>query len=71
LTDIDQIAGMTVNERLLHFGHFGLFEAFDSAVASRELLAVVAVLRKAMLTEQQAHDTASAVLANPSYYGLR
>ena len=68
MTDNDQIAGMTVNERLLHFG---LFEAFDSAVATREILAVVAVLQRAKLTDQEAHETASAILANPSYYGLR
>lgn len=64
----DQIAGMTVNERL---SHFELFEAFDSAVASRNLSAVVSVLLQAKLSEKQAHETASTVLANPSFYGLR
>ena len=68
MTDIDQIAGMTVNERL---SHFGLFEAFDSAVASRKLSAVVGVLLQAKLTDKQARETASAILKNPSHYGLR
>ena len=64
----DQIAGMTVNERL---AHFGLFDEFDAAVASRQLETVIAVLRLARLSETQAHETASAVLANPGFYGLR
>lgn len=64
----DQIAGMTVNERL---AHFRLFDAFDAAVASRNLSSVVAVLQQAMLTEQQAHETAAAIVANPRFYGLR
>ena len=68
MSTIDQVAGMTVNERL---AHFDLFRAFDSAVAARDLSAVVSVLRQAKLTDQQAHQTAAAVLANPSHYRLR
>ena len=69
--DVDEtrhLAGMTVNERL---GHFGLFQAFDAAVESRDSSAVIDVLRKAKLTEAQALETASAVPDNPKFYGLR
>lgn len=68
MNDLDDIAGMTVNERLYHFG---LIEAFDTAVKSRQLSSIVGVLRQAKLTEAQALETASSVLANPSFYGLR
>jgi NhaP-type Na+/H+ and K+/H+ antiporter len=53
---------MTVNERL---AHFDLLHAFDSAVASRDFAAIFAVLRQAKLTDQQARQTATEVLANP------
>ena len=53
------IAGMTVNERLYHFG---LRSEFDAAVASRDVAAVVSVLLKAQLTNQQAHKSAIAIL---------
>jgi hypothetical protein len=68
MNDLDYIAGMTVNELL---AHFGLFQAFDTAVESRKRSAVVEILRQAKLTEAAAQETASAVLANPSFYGLR
>ena len=68
MNDPDCLVGMTVNERL---GYFGLFQAFDAAVESRQLSAVVDVLKQAKLTEAQAKETASAVLANPNFYGLR
>jgi hypothetical protein len=62
----DHVSGMTINERL---GHFKLFEAFDSAVASRRQERVVAVLLQAHLTEAEVSETAAAVLANPARYG--
>ena len=58
---------MTVNERL---SYFGLFDEFDSAVSVRDLQTVVSVLVRAKLTPSQALDTATAVLNNPSNYGL-
>jgi hypothetical protein len=61
-----EIAGMTVNERLWHFQ---LFDVFDAAVASGELARVVAVLQQARFTDDQAYETASAILVNPNYYG--
>ncbi len=54
------IAGMTVNERL---AHFGLFEAFDAAISSRDFFAVASVLQQAKFTDEQAFETATAVLA--------
>jgi hypothetical protein len=64
---MDPISGMTVNERL---SQLGLFEAFDSAIASREVSAVVAVLKQVALTDKQAHETATAILADPGHYGF-
>ena len=68
MTDDTQIAGMTVNERL---AHFGLFDAFDSAVKSRNPGAVINVLLRANLSVEQANETAVSVLAAPSYNGVR
>ena len=66
---IEQLVdGMTVNERL---AYFKLFEAMDSAVASRDHDAIVAVLRRAKLTEIQATQTTEAILSNPTRYGYR
>lgn len=63
----DFVAGMTVNERLVHFG---LLEAFDAAVRSKQLSSVVQVLIQAQLSEAQARQTAKAVLAAPQRYGF-
>jgi hypothetical protein len=60
------IEGMTVNERLFHFG---LVPAFDEAVRSRKLEAVIAVLRQARFSQSQAEYTATTLLANPERYG--
>jgi len=60
------IAGMTVNERLFHFG---LMPAFDEAVRSRNLEAVIAVLRQAQFSQSQADYTARTILAKPGHYG--
>lgn len=54
------VAGMTVNERL---SHFGLFDAFDAAIHERDIAAIASVLRQAELTQTQALETAKAVLA--------
>ena len=66
-SDQHDIAGMTVNERLAHFGLFGPFEA---AVKSRDKSAVVSVLLQAKFTPQQAEYTASTLLQSPERYGL-
>jgi hypothetical protein len=63
----EQIEGMTVNERL---AHFDLFEAFDAAVLSRDLSKIVALLRKAKFSEEQAIYTAETILSDPAKYGF-
>ena len=65
-TSPQQIAGMTVNERLTHFG---LLAEFEAAVKSRSLAAIEAVLVRAQLTPEQAHWTATTVLRAPERYG--
>jgi hypothetical protein len=60
------IQGMTVNERL---HHFGLTPAFDEAVRSRKLEALIAVLRQAQFSQSQAEYTAITLLADPERYG--
>lgn len=61
MTDSNNISGMTVNERL---AHLGLFQAFDTAVAQRDMQAMLEVLRQAHLSESQAQETAATILAN-------
>lgn len=56
------IEGMTVNERLFHFG---LFEPFDQAVRSRSHAAIVQILVQACFSQEQAEQTADAVLEAP------
>lgn len=60
------MGGMTVNERL---HRFGLMPAFDDAVRSRKVEAVIAVLRQAQCSQSQAEYTATTLLANPERYG--
>jgi hypothetical protein len=66
MTDESDIAGMTVNERL---AHFGLFADFESAVRARDKSAVIAVLLKARFTVEQAEYTATTLLHAPYRYG--
>ncbi len=60
------VKGMTVNERL---HHFGLVDRFDVAARSRDVPAMVHVLLEAQFSEAQASQTARAVAANPKRYG--
>ncbi len=60
------VEGMTVNERLYHFG---LFDRFDAAARSRDVQAMVHVLLEAQLSQAQASQTAHAVAADPKRYG--
>ena len=56
----EDIRGMTVNERLMHFG---LLTEFDAAVQTGQIDSVIAVLLRARFTRAQADFTASTVLA--------
>ncbi len=66
MCDKFDVAGMTVNERLFHFG---LFEEFDAAVRARSKEAVIDVLLRTSLSRVQAEETTMAVLADPNGYG--
>ena len=60
------IEGMTVNERLFHFGLVG---RFDDAARARDVPAMMHILLQAQLSEEQAQFTANTVAADPGYYG--
>jgi aminoglycoside 6'-N-acetyltransferase I len=64
--DDPSIAGMTVNERL---HHFGLLATFDDAIRVRDKAAAVATLIRARFSPEQAEYTASQVLSAPNRYG--
>lgn len=61
------VKGMTVNERLFHYG---LFDRFDAAVRAKDVPALVQVLLQAKFSEEQALQTAEAIAANPKRYGF-
>jgi hypothetical protein len=67
MNDDTDVRAMTVNERLAYFQLFG---ALDAAVASRRLSEVTKVLLDAKLPVEQAHQTAVAILDNPTRYSL-
>ncbi|GJI87251.1 hypothetical protein [Duganella hordei] len=58
--------GMTVNERLYHFG---LMDQFDAAAKSGNVSAMEQVLLQARFSTAQAKETAQAVASNPKRYG--
>ena len=60
------VEGMTVNERLFHFG---LHDSFDAAARSGDVSAMTQVLLQAHFTELQAAQTARAVASDPQRYG--
>ena len=60
------IGGMTVNERL---HHFGLLAEFDAAIRARDKAAAMKILTKARFSPKQAEYTASQVLRAPERYG--
>lgn len=66
-SELRLVDGMTVNERLFHFG---LFDTFDMAVRSGQLGAVKEVLLNAKFAELQAQGTAETILASPEKYGF-
>ena len=60
------VEGMTVNERLFHFG---LHEQFEAAARSGDVSAMMQVLLQARFSETQATQTAQAVASDPQRYG--
>ena len=63
--DVDSIRGMTVNERLFHFG---LIQRFDAAAKLRDFEMLVHILLEAKFSRTQAEETARALIANPRRY---
>lgn len=63
----EELGGMTVNERLFARG---LIEKWDDAIRRRSRSEMIEVLRAIALTENQATQTADAVLKNPQAYGF-
>ena len=63
----DQLASMTVNERLFALG---LLDEFDAAMRCRDKVAVTAILLKSHLTDVQAQQTTQALFADPGKYGF-
>ncbi len=68
MSDESNIAGMTVNERL---NHFGLVAEFDAAIRAGDKAAAIRVLIQARFTPEQAEYTASQVLSAPERYGYQ
>ena len=62
----ENLAGMTVNERLYAAG---LLEAFDAAVERGDKDEVIRLLQEVHLSPQDAQWSADALFANPGRYG--
>ena len=62
-----ELGGMTVNERLIVCG---VLKKWDDAVRCRNREEMIAVLRTVGFSEEQAADTADALLRNPARYGF-
>ncbi len=60
------LEGMTVNERLYHFG---LMDKFDAAARCGDVSAMKQVLLQARFAEVHASETSRAVAADPKRYG--
>jgi len=60
------IEGMTVNERLFHFG---LMDEYDAAMNSRNEALGISILQRAKFTLEQAQFTVRTTLADPKRYG--
>jgi hypothetical protein len=57
---------MTVNERLVIAG---VFDEFERAVLSRDRAAMMSVLQRVELTDDQAAETTDRLLSDPKRYG--
>jgi hypothetical protein len=62
-----QLSGMTINERL---SAFALLPQWDRAALNRDRAAMISILQKVSLTEEEAAKTADTILANPKKYGF-
>lgn len=64
---IEELAGMTVNERLVVCD---LMEHWDAAVRKRDRDKMISILQDALFTAEQAASTTEAVLRRPDKYGF-
>ncbi|TPK91005.1 hypothetical protein [Mesorhizobium sp. B2-4-17] len=64
MSEPDELAGMTVNERLFHVG---ILDRWDAAARRRDRNMMIALLEQVEVSEP--HLTVNAVLANPKMYG--
>lgn len=64
--EYQSIEGMTVNERLYHFG---LTDTFDEAIRANRKDRAISVLEQAKFTREQAESTVQTILAEPKRYG--
>jgi hypothetical protein len=62
---MDNLEGMTVNERLVKLG---LVELFDQQVNQRNKKGAVDILLQAKFSPKQAEETINAIFANPGKY---
>jgi hypothetical protein len=63
---MDELEGMTVNERLYTLG---LMDKFDKAIKSCDSKGSISVLLEAKFTINQATETVTSILENPKMYG--
>jgi|JI10StandDraft_1071094.scaffolds.fasta_scaffold107959_3 hypothetical protein len=65
-SQVPGLSGMTVNERLFALG---LVDEFDAAARRRSRDEMVALLRRAELSDNDAAASADAILADPARFG--
>ena len=65
---MENYEGMTVNERLYHFG---LMDEFDKCILERDQNAAIRVLVKVKFNIIQAKETVGSILENPEFYGYK
>ena len=63
---MDNLEGMTVNERLVELG---LIENFDQQIRQRNGKGAIDILLQAKFSSKQAEETVHTILANPGKYG--
>jgi hypothetical protein len=63
---IEELGGMTVNERIFVCG---LMDQWDGAASQRDRNEMMRILSEVALSEDQARFTVETILANPKKYG--
>jgi hypothetical protein len=63
---MSELAGMTINERLFHFG---IMDEFDAAILSRDQDVAIGLLQRVGLSREEAMATVATIVKNPGKYG--